>query len=299
MKKNYIFGCVIVLTIALIFGVFLFSRQPSIPQQRPESEDVPNIVASPLDATYTIEGNSITLKNGISEKDIPDSSTKIKTTVFDQPVNGDMDKDGVDDFAVMLTYEPGGSGTFYYVAVALKMKDGTYKGTNAVLLGDRIAPQNISIKDGVLMANYAVRKDGEPMTAAPSVGTTAYLTLTDGTLAAIKPAGAHDDLIVVDLPQPFGEISSPVTFRGRARGTWFFEASFPVVLVDWDGKIIAQGVATADSDWMTENFVPFHGTLEFETPSYGERGAIIFKKDNPSGLPEHDDALEIPVTFKK
>ena len=78
------------------------------------------------------------------------------------------------------------------------------------------------------------------------------------------------------------------------------------MLVDWDGKIIAQCYATAKSDWMTENFIPFEGLLEFQKPfdsssdipDFMKRGALIFKKDNPSGLPEYDDALEVPVSFK-
>src|SRR3989338_698665 len=115
----------------------------------------------------------------------------------------------------------------------------------------------------------------------------------------IGNANEKADLIRLDAPQPGAVITSPLTVRGEARGTWFFEASFPLVLVDWDGKIIAEGYAQAQSDWMTEEFVPFEGTLTFTTPSYGERGALIAKKDNPSGLPEHDDALEIPIMFTK
>ena len=99
-----------------------------------------------------------------------------------------------------------------------------------------------------------------------------------------------------------GRVSSPLTITGEARGYWFFEASFPVILTDWDGRIIAQHYATADGEWMTEEFVPFETTIEFETPeSWGgpvNRGTLILKRDNPSGLPEHDAALEIPVVFE-
>jgi len=109
---------------------------------------------------------------------------------------------------------------------------------------------------------------------------------------------AHADLIQVTSPTPTAAIRSPLTVTGEARGAWFFEGDFPVVLVDWDGRIIADGVATADGEWMTEDFVPFRATLEFETPGYGERGALILQKDNASGLPEHDDALEIPIRFE-
>jgi hypothetical protein len=107
------------------------------------------------------------------------------------------------------------------------------------------------------------------------------------------------DLIRLTSPRPNETITSPLVITGEARGTWFFEADFPVVLVDWDGIIVAQGVATAQSDWMTEDFVPFEATLNFtvDPQAYSNRGALILQKDNPSGLPEHDNALEIPIKY--
>lgn len=107
------------------------------------------------------------------------------------------------------------------------------------------------------------------------------------------------DLIRVNTPRPNQTITSPLIITGEAQGTWFFEASFPVVLTDWDGLIIAQGIATAKSNWMTTDFVPFEATLTFKVDknTYSSRGALILKKDNPSGLSEHDDALEVPIIF--
>lgn len=108
------------------------------------------------------------------------------------------------------------------------------------------------------------------------------------------------DLIVVENPSTNAPVGSPLTITGKARGYWYFEASFPIVVVDWDGRIIGEGYATAQDDWMTEEFVPFEGTIEFDLPEDTpyKRGAIIFQKSNASGLPEHDDALEIPVHFE-
>ena len=107
-------------------------------------------------------------------------------------------------------------------------------------------------------------------------------------------------LIRLTSPLPNSTVESPLTITGEARGYWYFEASFPVVLVDWDGRIIAQGIATAKDEWMTEEFVPFEATLTFTADPnvYSNRGALILRKDNPSGLPEYDDALEIPVVIK-
>lgn len=109
------------------------------------------------------------------------------------------------------------------------------------------------------------------------------------------------DLIRLTTPRPNDIVTSPLTLKGEARGTWFFEASFPIMITDWDGKIIGQGHATADGDWMTTDFVPFTATITFNTAEisgqYSNRGTLILQKDNPSGLPEHDDAMEIPVRF--
>lgn len=112
---------------------------------------------------------------------------------------------------------------------------------------------------------------------------------------------AKSDLIRLASPRPNQTIESPLVVTGEARGNWFFEASFPIFLTNWDGLIIAQGIAQAQSDWMTTEFVPFKATLTFTVDKdvYSNRGALILKKDNPSGLPEHDDALEVPITFQK
>lgn len=112
-----------------------------------------------------------------------------------------------------------------------------------------------------------------------------------------------ENLIRLFSPRPGDTIKSPLEIRGEARGFWFFEASFPVVLVDWNGRIIAEHYAMTKDEWMTEEFATFKSRLEFVTPyrsgdpDFMRRGFLILRKDNPSGLPEHDDALEIPIFF--
>lgn len=112
-------------------------------------------------------------------------------------------------------------------------------------------------------------------------------------------------LIQVETPMPLQVLQSPLQLRGQAVGNWYFEASAPVVLVDWDGKIIAESYVTANGEWMTTDFVPFSGELIFESPykagdaDFMKKGSIIFQKDNPSGLSEYDDALEIPIKFSE
>jgi len=106
-----------------------------------------------------------------------------------------------------------------------------------------------------------------------------------------------EDLIVVESPRAYEEISSPLLIEGEARGFWFFEADFPIKLYDEKDNLITQSYATARSDWMTEDFVPFKAELYFEAQT-AEQGTLVLEKDNPSGLPENADELRIPIKFK-
>lgn len=103
-------------------------------------------------------------------------------------------------------------------------------------------------------------------------------------------------LITIDSPRPTAPVSSPLTISGKARGYWFFEASFPVELQDGNGLVLARGIAQAGSDWMTEDFVPYSVTLTFSKPAT-KGGVLILHKDNPSGDPAREDSLIVPVVF--
>jgi hypothetical protein len=105
------------------------------------------------------------------------------------------------------------------------------------------------------------------------------------------------DLIRINTPRPNYSIASPLLIEGEARGYWFFEATFPIKLLDGDGNVIAQHYAQAQDEWMTEDFVPFTAELNFISPDT-KKGTLVLEKDNPSGLPEHADELRIPVSFQ-
>ena len=138
-------------------------------------------------ATYNINGQSVTLVNGVSIVPVaPGSQSMVTTRYFGNGVTHDFDADGRLDTAFILTQNTGGSGTFYYVVVALNTAHG-YVGSSGFLLGDRIAPQTTNMSQNtstpnVIIVNYADRKAGEPFTTAPSVGKSVWLKLDTKTL---------------------------------------------------------------------------------------------------------------------
>lgn len=134
------------------------------------------------DAEYFIDGQRIQLKNGVSEiESAPGSASKVITRYFGNEVRQDLDLDGREDVAFLLTQETGGSGVFYYVVAALNTEKG-YVGSAGLFLGDRIAPQTTEVSKnpshkGVIVVNYADRKPGESMATKPSMGKSILLKL--------------------------------------------------------------------------------------------------------------------------
>ncbi len=137
-------------------------------------------------ATYEIFGEAIALRDGLSEITIDsDSAGMVTTRYFGNEARGDLDGDSREDVLFLLTQNAGGSGTFYMAVVALGKEQG-YLGTNAVLLGDRIAPQASDIRDGQATVTFAIRNEGEPMTTPPSLGVSVQLRVVEGQLVSVE-----------------------------------------------------------------------------------------------------------------
>jgi hypothetical protein len=110
-----------------------------------------------------------------------------------------------------------------------------------------------------------------------------------------------DGHMEVLFPLPGALLISPATVIGKVKGGgWFFEATFPVKILDGDGTVIGQGVVNAEGEpgsWMSTGTVPFSGQITFTTPKYAT-GTIVFEKDNPSGAENNAMEFSLPVTFK-
>ena len=269
------------------------------------------------DATYTINGQKITLVNGSAETEAaPGSVSKLVTKYFGNEVVHYINNDGRDDVVFLLTQSGGGSGTFYYVVGALNTPDG-YVGTAGLLLGDRIAPQTTEIgknlgAGNLIVVNYAGRNPGESFAVAPSVAKSIWLLLDTKTMqfgevvqnfegesnleSQITYKNASKDDIVVQLPYPGAVTGKEFDVIGQARG-WYFEASFPVKVLDKNGKVLFSGPAQAQGDWMTANFVPFK--IHVKVPdSYIGKATLVLSKDNPSDMRSKDASMSFEFTIE-
>lgn len=136
----------------------------------------------PSNATFDFEDGPITLKNGTNEKNIdPSGASVLETMLTDVIGYGDINNDKKDDAVVAIVQDGASSGVFIYIAAYVSAPL-NYKGTNALFVGDRIEPKTITIKNGLITFTYLDRKNGEPMSADPTVITTKTYKYSNGLL---------------------------------------------------------------------------------------------------------------------
>ncbi len=175
MKKViYIVLGVAVLAVAIFLAFFRTAAGPALNLQN-DKKDYKNV-------EYTIDGQGFLLVDGIAEVEIENSASKVVVSYFGNELHKDLNDDGREDVVFLMTEELGGSGTFFYVVAALNTEEG-YVGGEAMLLGDRIAPQTTESGPGKsVIVNYADRLPSEPMTIRPSVGKSLRLILDPQTM---------------------------------------------------------------------------------------------------------------------
>ncbi len=127
--------------------------------------------------------------------------------------------------------------------------------------------------------------------------------LTEDPVQCITPDGrifngktGEEMPIRITLPMPHAVVQLPVHIAGEARGWWYFEATFPVTIEDLSGNTLFSWYAQADSEWMTEDFVPFSETFIVDIKERTE-AVLILQRSNPSGLPENDAEVRIPLVL--
>jgi len=173
MKRPVLTGLLLASAAALIL---LFVVMRSAIQQ--------SSVAAPAEVkniTVTLDGDTVTLNDGVAEKPAaPGSAAQNTVRIVGEPVMGDATGDGRADAALLLENDPGGSGTFYYAVLAVD-DDGSYRATNAVSLGDRIAPRGVEFTDGRFVYRYLERRPGEPLAVTPSVEKRTEITVDAAT----------------------------------------------------------------------------------------------------------------------
>jgi hypothetical protein len=108
-----------------------------------------------------------------------------------------------------------------------------------------------------------------------------------------------NEYIEVSHPQANEIISgNTVTIKARVLSPWLFEAVAPIEVTDQNGKILGNGKITGPNDWMTQNgWMQIDAQVGFKNNG-SKKGFVVFRRDNPSGKPENDMMVKVPVQFE-
>ena len=170
----------IIIILGIIALLFTWKGDTETNPTNIPGNEVRNENPDPSNATFIFDDEPITLLNGRSERPLaPGSALVEETAILGTIAYGDLNADDKEDAALLLLRSGGGSGSFIYVALFISGPI-TYKGTDAIFIGDRVSPQNISINNGIVTVKYLDREEDEAMAAEPTVSVSREFIYKDG-----------------------------------------------------------------------------------------------------------------------
>lgn len=200
-------GLIVLVAIAGMYKFNYLASQPGYDVDGNKEEKI----SDPKNATYTFDGVSVTLIDGFSEVEVVEgSATKETTQYFGNEVKTDLNNDGREDTVFLVARNTGGTGTFFYAVASLNTEEG-WKGSQAFLLGDRIAPQTTEVSnnpshENVVVVNYLEHGLNQTMSEQPSVGKSVWLKLdvesmSFGTVEQDFPGEANPEVMTLEMKQ--------------------------------------------------------------------------------------------------
>jgi hypothetical protein len=157
---------------------------------------------------------TVTLKDGAFTGGVSPNSTSVQ--MLDIVAYGDLNGDGVDDAAIILAENGGGSGVFESVVAVLDSGGLPYP-VGQVLLGDRFKINSAKITSGEISLDMLVQGPNDPM-CCPTQPVEQTYRLIEGTLWLKKvssrtPSGA-ERAIQITSPTYGAPITGPFTLAG-------------------------------------------------------------------------------------
>lgn len=135
----------------------------------------------------------------------------------------------------------------------------------------------------------------------------------------VRPHVVYDTsrMITINVPQPGAIMGHSFVIKGHATGAWYFEGSFPVEIQNENGVVMQTLLAHATGGWIPLEAsrkmqiitsrepltgqvspLPSEFSVDVSAPYYTGPAKIVFKKANPSGLPENDASVTITITIQ-
>lgn len=159
---------------------------PTETPAEPTPTPAPITEAQIQNATYTVPDleDPVELTDGAYELQYGEGATMVHTVRLVDHILGDLNKDGVDDAAVILSHNSGGTGTWIYL-VGMLNEDGEPQQAAITLLGDRTPVHTLNIEDGTIVIDLMTHAESDPM-CCPSQRARQIYQLEEDTLALVE-----------------------------------------------------------------------------------------------------------------
>jgi hypothetical protein len=231
MRNNRCFpinkGLLVAFSMAALLALNACAPQGVAPAQRPaatavavRATDTATPTLAPTAPQEVARLNEAMLKNGTYElrdigkfqlgegkyeKATGSGATQIDRVTFVSSSWGDLNGNGIEDAAVILVAQTGGSGSFYSL-VSVFNDNGTPKQAGADYLGDRIKLESMKIEQGQIVVNMLVAGPKDPLCCPSQKVTRTYamrsgslVLLSETVVAPTTPASAAQPLNEAEL----------------------------------------------------------------------------------------------------
>jgi hypothetical protein len=147
-----------------------------------------------------------------------DSMNNRSSSIIQQPpmAFGDLNEDGIDDAAVLLAEDPGGSGVFVSLVV-ISSKNGTFTQSNGVYIDDRPFINSLEIVKGEILVNPIIHGVNDVMTD-PTFDIKQNYRLLGETLTLSRQSSTNESggerTINIDIPVEASDVTTEVQIKG-------------------------------------------------------------------------------------
>jgi hypothetical protein len=196
-----------------------------------------------VDALRIVQLTDGTFENGVSG-----SNEYVSVNMTDFTARGDLNGDGVDEYAAMVAENYGGSGVFVFLVVYAEV-NGQMVYETSVLVDDRPQLNELSIKTGRIFLDATTHKTDDPM-CCPSLHSARHYQLIQGQLdmtdyVTFTPDG-RPRTITISAPANGAEVFSSVQIKGSV-AIAPFENNLAYRVVDGVGVELAIGSITVSA----------------------------------------------------
>jgi hypothetical protein len=157
---NYLLGCALLLV--LVAGC---APTPAVPATATSTVNPEFLQATPFSGPITLDmlkNGEYQAQNGMTLVQLVDGKYEagsgvdyVSVSMLDQAAMGDLNADGLEDAAIILVENYGGTGQFEYLVPVFNV-GGAISPSSGFFLGDRVVVNSMSISDGKIKLDMLV-----------------------------------------------------------------------------------------------------------------------------------------------